>query len=257
MQSVFLDGLGAVIRFHDIPGPGRPLIFLHGLGCASSSDYPRVISDTALSRRRFVLVDLPGFGFSDRPTGYSYSVEALAGAVVELLSRLKAPAFDLFGHSMGGTVAIVAAAFLPGRISRLVVAEPNLDPGGGMFSRGIAAQSESDYRDHGHAEVIRGAVQDGKYNWAGTMAVSSAVAVHRSASSLVRGGAVSWRAQLLALPMPRTVIFGERSLPNPDTLSLPRAGISVAIVAAAGHMLMWDNPSGLALEINRALLRPR
>ena len=253
MRSLMLEGFGDAIRFHDIPGTGRPLVFLHGLGCASSSDYPRVVCDGALGRRRFLLVDLPGHGFSARPAGFGYSVESHAAIVVELLEQLGVAEYDLYGHSMGGSIAIEAASLRPARVAHLVVAEPNLDAGGGIYSRRIADYSEEGYAAHGHAEIIREETEAGNHNWAGTMACAGAVAVHRSAVSLVRGGAVSWRARLLALPMPRTLLIGELSLPNPDTGRLPAAGVKVAIVPATGHSLMWDNPSGLAAAIDEAL----
>lgn len=256
MKSLLLDCLHDPIRFHDIPGPGRPLVFLHGLGCASSSDYPRVAADPALAGRRFLLVDLPGYGFSARPAAFPYTVEDQAAAIAELLHRLGAPDYDLFGHSMGGSIAIVIASLMPHRIAHLVVAEPNLDSGGGIYSRGIAAYSEADYVDHGHADTIRAAAA-GSLNWAGTMTCASPLATHRSATSLVKGGTVSWRARLLVLPMPKTFLIGELSLPNPDIDILPPAGVSVAIVPDTGHMLQWDNPTGLAVAIAAAIAAPQ
>jgi pimeloyl-ACP methyl ester carboxylesterase len=53
--------------------------------------------------------------------------------------------------------------------------------------------------------------------------------------------------------MPRVVICGEASLPNADTERLPLADVKVAVVPAAGHAMAWQNPSGLALALQRAL----
>lgn len=253
MNSHAVTALNAQVRFHDLPGPGIPLVFIHGLGCASSCDYPRVAADSALSRRRFILVDLLGSGFSDKPLDFGYTIEDHARSVVDLLNALDLPEADLFGHSMGGTIAIVIASLQPDCIRRLVLAEPNLDAGGGVFSCAIAAQSESDYVAQGHAETIRSATTEGNHVWAGSMASSAPAAIHREATSLVRGGEPSWRDQFLSLRIPRTVIFGERSLPNPDTDSLAEAGISVRVVPDAGHSVMWENPFGLAGAIDAAL----
>ncbi|MPQ72256.1 hypothetical protein, partial [Pseudomonas sp. MWU12-2323] len=85
------------------------------------------------------------------------------------------------------------------------------------------------------------------------MAAASPLAVHRAAKGLIAGSPVSWRKQLLALSMPRCIIFGERSLPDPDTAWLPRHGIATRIVANAGHSLAWDNPAGFAAAIASAL----
>ncbi len=85
------------------------------------------------------------------------------------------------------------------------------------------------------------------------MAVSFPLAVHRGAASLVRGGSPSWREQLTGLHIPRTIIFGEKSLPDPDTERLPKSGVVVRIVKNAGHSMIWENPSGYAQAIAEAL----
>ncbi|HNX32319.1 MAG TPA: hypothetical protein PKM35_11945 [Holophaga sp.] len=53
--------------------------------------------------------------------------------------------------------------------------------------------------------------------------------------------------------MPRSVLFGKRSLPHPNLSDLPGAGIRVDIVPAAGHSMRWENPSGLARALRLAL----
>jgi pimeloyl-ACP methyl ester carboxylesterase len=253
MRTTHFPDWNATIRFHDIPGPGRPLVLLHGLGCASSCDYPRVVADPELGRRRLVLVDLFGSGFSDRPAGFPYTVEAHAEVLAGLVRALGIGHLDIYGHSMGGSIAIVAASLLGDQVSRLVVSEPNLDPGGGAGSRGIAAQPEEAYVARGHDELARQAAADGDHVWAGSIAVSYPIGMHRAATSLVRGGTRSWRELLYELPLKRTVIFGERSLPDPDTDVLPASGVGVDIVPRAGHSMMWENPEGLARAIERAL----
>jgi pimeloyl-ACP methyl ester carboxylesterase len=243
----------STLRYHDLPGNGTPIVFLHGLGCASSCDYPRIAADPALTGRRMLLVDLLGSGFSDRPEDFGYTIDDHAGTVLELLRGLSLPAVDLVGHSMGGTIAIVAAAKNPGAVRRLIVSEPNLDPGGGTFSRPIAQRSEVEYVNGGHANAVRSARMAGQTIWASTLALSLPVAMHRASVSLVRGSQPSWRQQLASLPHPRTVLFGAQSLPDPDTEQLPRSGVAVRIVPDAGHSLIWENPSEYARAIGEAV----
>lgn len=252
MRSLVLVSPRATLRFHDLPGRGAPIVFVHGLGCASSHDYPAVVRDPALASRRAILVDLLGSGFSDRPEDFEYTVAAHARVVVMLLDALGIAACDLYGHSMGGAVAIVAATMDPGRVAHLVLSEPNLEPGGGVFSRSIAGQREERYVASGHAETIRDAARAGNEIWAGSMAATAPFAVHRGAVSLVEGSSPSWRQQLVALGMPRTVLFGARSSPDPDVEALAAAGVCVAIVPDAGHSMAWENPSGLARAIAAA-----
>lgn len=249
MKSLVLESPRATLRFHDLAGSGAPLAFVHGLGCASSCDYPAVVRDPALASRRAILFDLLGSGFSDRPEGFEYAVAAHARVVVALIDGLGIAVCDLYSHSMGGAVAIVVATMLPGRVGHLVLSEPNLDPGGGVFSRSIARQPEARYVASGHAETIREAARTGNDIWAGSMAATAPFAAHRAAVSLVEGASPSWRRQLLALEMPRIVLFGARSLPDPDVKALPAAGVGVAIVPDAGHSMAWESPSGLAQAI--------
>jgi pimeloyl-ACP methyl ester carboxylesterase len=200
-----------------------------------------------------LLVDLLGSGFSDHPADFGYTVDAHARTVAELARHLSLDAIDLFGHSMGGSIAIVAAGLLDDRVRHLVLAEPNFEPGGGIFSRRIAAATEDDYVAHGHDDIVRSSRAEGLGIWAASLSISSPQGVHRAATSLVVGSSPTWRAQLLTLTMPRTVIFGEASLPDADAERLPHEGVRVAIVRDAGHLMAWENPAGVALALRRAL----
>lgn len=249
MKSFSVPDAGGSLRYHDLPGEGPALVMIHGLGCASSCDYPTVAADPALRGRRILLVDLLGSGFSDRPEAFGYTIDDHARSIVALVDALALPEVDLFGHSMGGAVAIAVAAMLDMRLGRLIVGEPNLDPGGGQFSRGIAAIPEAEYCAGGQDAIARAARAEGNDIWAASLAGSAAYAVHRTASSLVAGGDPTWRSILTSLAGPRTLIIGERSLPYADALGLPEAGIKIAVVPQAGHSIPWDNPAGLAAAI--------
>ena len=87
MQQFKSDATGWV-RYHDLPGDDTPIVFLHGLGCSGSHDYPMVASDPRLASHRRILVDLPGSGYSDKPDDFGYSVPEHAGVVVSLLDHL-------------------------------------------------------------------------------------------------------------------------------------------------------------------------
>ncbi|OKO84693.1 hypothetical protein AC629_20770 [Bradyrhizobium sp. NAS80.1] len=254
MKSFWLTKANANLLYHDIPGRSIPLIFIHGLGCASSCDYPAVAADPALTGRRMLLIDLLGSGFSDRPAGFGYTVADHARTIADVVTEVAPEAVDLFGHSMGGSVAIMAARLLGQCVRNLIIAEPNLDPSGGVSSRKIAGMSEADYVAQGHEDLIRASRLDGNVAWAASLALSAPVAVYRASRSLVAGSDPTWRAMLLELSMPRTMIFGELSLANsPDAKLLPQQGVDVAVVPKAGHGIAADNPSGLATAIRRAL----
>jgi pimeloyl-ACP methyl ester carboxylesterase len=253
MRTFELNDKQGKIRYHDLPGKGTPIIFLHGMGCASSSDFPQVASNRVLRGRRMLLIDLPGSGFSDCPQDFGYTVEDHAHVIIGLIDGLNFKKVNLFGHSMGGSIAISIASLCKSRVERLVLGEPNLDPGGGIFSRPIAMQNESDYITHGHTELIKDAYRQGNDIWAKSLSLSLPAAIHREAVSLVNGSKPSWREQLAALKVPRTVLFGENSLPDPDTKRLLEIGVKVRIIPKSGHSMMWENPAGLAKAIRNSL----
>jgi pimeloyl-ACP methyl ester carboxylesterase len=84
--------------------PGRaPLLLLHGFP-GSSFDWHLILPALA-AKRRVVLFDLPGFGFSDKPERYSYSLFEQADVVEALIERLGLSAPHIVAHDMGVSVA--------------------------------------------------------------------------------------------------------------------------------------------------------
>ncbi len=250
-------GSGASLHYHDLPGRGSPLVFLHGMGCASSCDYPQAACAPPLQRRRRILIDLFGSGYSDWPADFDYTVRSHAHIVAKFIRALNLHSVCLYGHSMSGAIAIVTAKLISDRIGRLVLSEPNLDSGGGTVSRAIASQTLSRYVSRGHAVMVRAARRRGQTVWASTLSLSSPNAIHREAVSLVEGARPSWRKILATLPMPRTVVFGAQSLPDQDTIRLPAIGVSTMVVPRAGHGMAQDNPTGLAIALAEATASPR
>ncbi|MGF9211021.1 alpha/beta hydrolase [Klebsiella pneumoniae] len=242
MNGFYSSVAGATLRWHDFPGDGLPVVFIHGLGCASSYDYPRIASDPALRERRKILIDLPGFGYSDKPRVFSYNIHEQVLVLEQFLSHLRLQRFALFGHSMGGSIAIEAAGLLGERVTTLLVSEPNLFAGGGEYSRRIAAQSETAFVADGYARLLA----EERSPWAGCLQNCAPWAVWRAASSLIRGSDTPWFTQLCQLRCQKMLIVGERSLPYADSDLVQAQGIPVGIVPHAGHSMAWENPQGLA-----------
>ena len=233
-------------------GHKAPIAFIHGLGCASTLDYAAVAASPALAGRRRVLVDLMGFGASDRPERFDYTVEGHARCLDGLLERLGPRQMVLYGHSMGGAVALSLARRNPDRIAGMILAEANLDPGGGASSREIAGQEVSTFVERGHADLHAVASAEGN-PWANTVRLASPAAMHASAKSLVKGTDPSWREILYGLDCPRYYLFGAASLPDPDLDELPRHGVQTGVIPGAGNNMAWENPAGLADGIARCL----
>ena len=221
--------------------------------------FARVAREARLVDARAILVDFPGAGFSERPADFAYSLEEHARSVAALLDHLRLRDCAVIGHSMGGSVATTLAALRPDLVARLVVAEGNLDPGGGGFSRGIADQGEAQFVATGYAAMLaqlRATALAGNAMVAAFLAslqVAAPHGLHRTAASLVRGTAPMMRERFVRLAIPRAYLVGEHSLQNPDMAGLAAGlsshGIAVATVPGAGHGMMIDNPAGFARAV--------
>lgn len=249
MQEFVIKEYNSRLRYHDLPGAGAPIIFIHGLGCASSFDYPQVASVTGLAKHRRILVDLLGSGFSDKPEQFAYTIEAHANYLEEFINRLQLDHFFIYGHSMGGAVAINLAARFENKVAGLILSEANLDAGGGFFSQIIASYDEHTYINSGHKKTIQDNENDANQRWAISLSVASALAIHRQSRSLLDGQSPNWRQVLYSLNVPKTFIFGHLSLPDPDLTALENENINIEIVPDSGHSMAWDNASGLAAAI--------
>lgn len=257
MKEFTLTDTHAVLRYHDLPGDDIPLIFIHGLGCASSFDYVNVATMPALSGHRRILIDLLGSGYSDKPVTGDYTIASHGCYIAALLVHLQIEHCVVYGHSMGGAVAISLARRIPSRLQALILSEANLDAGGGFFSQQIARYSEPDFVAAGFGQTLQQHRCNGNQQWAASLAVTLPAALHRSASSLIAGETPGWRESLYTMTMARTFIFGSRSLPDPDVKVLVGHGIRIDIVADAGHSMAWENPAGLAAAIKRAIVSAR
>ena len=156
MEAHLDSKIQAFIRYLDFPGKEPVIVYLAGLGLASTAAYPRITVEPGLSEQRSIMVDLFGCGYSDRPNNFSYSLEEHAATLSRLLDHIDSKQYVLVGHSMGGAVAIQLASKRPDLIVQLVLAEANLDAGGGLLSTNIANQTETDFVNHGFSKLING-----------------------------------------------------------------------------------------------------
>lgn len=103
---------------------GTPtLLFLHGLG--SYVSFWRFQLDAfAAQGYRVIAFDQLGYGKSDKPAEFSYTMEAMAEVVDEVMEVLNIEKATLIGHSMGGEVAMATAIRYPARVERLALTSP-------------------------------------------------------------------------------------------------------------------------------------
>lgn len=257
MKEYIIDNENNKMRYHDLPGKDTPIVFIHGLGCAGSFDYPEVATQTDLIEHRRLLIDLLGSGFSDKPEEFLYTVKAHANYLYNFVKDLKLDKFIIFAHSLGGPIAIELAAMCIENIETLILSESNLDKSSpGLLSYEFGNYQEDDFKNGIFDEVVKSNRIDNSL-WAATLSVCSSTAISRISKSAVAGGNPSWREILYSLNCKRTFIFGEYSLPNDDEIELERQQINIEIVKSAGHSMAWENPKGLASAIKNGIIYSR
>ena len=102
------------------PAGGPVVVLVHGLG-GNAEEWRNLASWLVNAGYRVYLPDLPGFGRSEQPADYSYSVHDQAVVVVGFLDALGLKQVDLGGSSMGGWIVQLVAARHPERVRRLML----------------------------------------------------------------------------------------------------------------------------------------
>jgi pimeloyl-ACP methyl ester carboxylesterase len=122
---VTVDGLQI---FTITAGSGRDVVLIHG-NPSNTYTWRKVIAPLA-TRYRVHAIDLPGYGFSDKPDDAArFTTAALARDVTGYLDAVGVGRAVLVGSSMGGYVASEAAIRYPDRVAALVLVDASGLPG--------------------------------------------------------------------------------------------------------------------------------
>lgn len=116
-----IQAAGIQTNYHDV-GSGEPVLLIHGSGPGVSAWANWRLSLPALSNKfRVIAPDMVGFGFSERPANYPYSMENWVTQAVGLLDALELERASLVGNSFGGALALALAIRHPERVNKLVL----------------------------------------------------------------------------------------------------------------------------------------
>lgn len=119
-QSITAAGIRT--NYHDSGGAGAPVLLIHGSGPGVSAWANwRLVMPALAQQARVIAPDMVGFGYSERPAGFAYSMDAWVRQAVGLLDALGIARTDLVGNSFGGGLALALAIAHPERVRRLVL----------------------------------------------------------------------------------------------------------------------------------------
>jgi pimeloyl-ACP methyl ester carboxylesterase len=105
--------------------PALPVVMVHGL--AVSHRYLMPTAYPLAARHPVAVLDLPGFGLSDKPLA-TYDVTRHATALSAWLDILGLTRVAVLGHSFGAEVAARLAVRRPAVVAALILASPTTDP---------------------------------------------------------------------------------------------------------------------------------
>ncbi len=275
-------GLGRVpeVAYVDLEAPApdaKTVIFIHGLG--SYLKFWRSQLDVFHQQGyRVIAVDLPGYGKSDKPASFPYTMEAMADVVRELAQTLGVDKPILAGHSMGGQTSLSYAIRYPEELSALVLVSP---AGFEKFSwkekTWFTRVFNTDLVKFSPEAAIWGSVRQGNFmNWrpeldwlieervrvAKTPEFDAyAYANVRTVKGLTRNDFV--RENLHRITVPTVIVYGadDRLIPNPflhggETRDIMEYGASripgakLVPLTGCGHTVQLDCPQ----RFNEAVL---
>jgi pimeloyl-ACP methyl ester carboxylesterase len=281
------DAARSVEIFHlEIGDPAAPVLLLvHGWP-TSSIDWYAVASELS-TRFRVCALDFPGYGFSDKPPGWGYSLSRDEELIEFYLAELlRADSCLMVGHDRGDSVALLHAArcaegrsatrlehlvlsngniFLP--LSNLTGAQRHiLDAGSwpqiaavltpSALAEGMGATTFTPPRKAGDPEVEALTATFGHDNGTQVLHETIQYLVERSKDEQ------AWLAALAAAPFPVTVVWGLYDTVSPprvasyvwnEYLMLRAAGSRLYFVPDANHYLQADRPDAFVRVLLHAL----
>ncbi len=261
---------------------GPPLHFAHANGF--NGETYRALLQPLADRFHIFAWDARGHGFTSLPADPARGAQwtAYRDDLLQFLERVCGELAILAGHSMGGTVSVMAAALRPACARAVVLAEPVLIPRRAWLARfwngnpepnlaDRAAQRRDTfpsfdaalaaYRGRGAFkawpdEMLAGYLKGGLRIDAATGEARLACAPAWEAASF-RGTpfGVAHLARKIACPL--TVIYGTVNSTCRDlgaaTLSLEHAGTRIIKIEGASHFLPMEQPDIVRAEIARTL----
>lgn len=123
-SSRFVKAGDVNFHYHDI-GAGAPLVLIHGGGPGASgwSNFQRNVDD--LSKKfRLLIIDLPGYGKTDKSLPANNLFAYNAKVVRNFLDAIKVEKAHFIGNSLGGGTSLKFAMDYPDRADRLILMGP-------------------------------------------------------------------------------------------------------------------------------------
>jgi 2-hydroxy-6-oxonona-2,4-dienedioate hydrolase len=111
------------IRYMDTQSKGKSVLLIHGLG-GSIESWLNNIDTLSTKQLRIIAIDLPGFGYSDKPQ-INYTINFYTKFIAKFIDYLKISGpVSIVGSSLGGHIAAEVAIHYHKIVCKLVLISP-------------------------------------------------------------------------------------------------------------------------------------
>jgi pimeloyl-ACP methyl ester carboxylesterase len=273
VRGEFLDLSGARLYYYaaGTRGAGAPAVFIHGF--PTSSHLWNDVIPLIPPGHRLVVLDLLGYGRSDRPGPRRVDAQSHAERVVEVFDELRIKQACVVGHGMGGGVAQLIATQFASRVSHLcLVNSVGLEHWPSVTSRTARACAPlarvlppSVMMKVLRRDVVRGYGDPERANRSIDLYLRpfdaregrDAVAAHIKGLSATDTDGVTSRLSSIAAPT--AIVSGQydRGIPASVTQGLHEAirSSTLNVIAGARHFTPEEAPQQVAEAIDRLLRR--
>jgi len=120
-HSRFADVDGLRVHYQEAGDSQAPVVLLiHGF-LSSTMVWSKVFLEFASAGYRAIAPDLLGYGYSDKPRDFDYTIESQSRMIAGLLERLGIDHAILIGSSFGGAIAATVALNRPELVEKLAL----------------------------------------------------------------------------------------------------------------------------------------
>ncbi len=243
----------------------RPaLLMIHGL--VGSLDYfdPR----SRISAAEVATLDLLGYGAYQDTPDEELSLAAQADHVLRFLSQREADRVVLAGHSMGGAVAMLAAARIPQTVAGIINIEGNFTLKDAFWSERIASESPEAWSarfDAMRADVAGWLRRCGVEPSGQRVARATRILDHQPARTIQAMARATLKetgdrkyleavSRVLDSGVDIHLLSGQRSAAAWDVPEFVRAAArSYTEIPSTGHMMMLEDPDAFCRTIDHIL----
>jgi pimeloyl-ACP methyl ester carboxylesterase len=131
---------GVTVAVHDLGGDGEPFLICHATGFCARAYTP--MAERLAARHHVWALDFRGHGDTAAPSNGRFDWNGMADDLQAVIKEIARGPLAIFGHSMGGAVAVMAEHRIPGTLRSAYLYEPIIIPASGEMPLGANPMSQ-------------------------------------------------------------------------------------------------------------------